>query len=182
MPSRARRLASLIDRCASPARRPVTRRRVAVGVASVLCVALLAAVARDWAATLDATDEARARTDEARATLADTDADLADTREATITDDATLADEAQGLSASQAARAEVQGTYDATQAWLAALQAQLAAATTELEASTSRVTVLQTCLAGAAEALNQAAARDTSGAAATIRDIEGVCAEAGVEL
>ena len=183
MPARAKRLADLIRQRAGTARRLVARRRrVAVGVATLICVVLLALVARDWAATVDATDETRARTDQARATLARTDAELAATREATATADDSLATEARALSDSQAARAEAQGTYDATQLWLAALQAQLATATTELEASTSRVTVLQTCLAGAARALNQAAARDTVGATTTIRDIEGVCAEAGVDL
>ncbi|HEX5945705.1 MAG TPA: hypothetical protein VFY82_05480 [Acidimicrobiales bacterium] len=158
------------------------RTRVALGVAATACLALGALAVRDWTATLDATDRTRAQTTEARVVLARTEGDLAAALESMDTADETLAAEAAALSARQAERAEAQGTADATRLWLSALQAQLASATTELEASTGRVTMLQTCLAGAAEALNQAAARDTAGAAATIRDIEGACAEAGVEM
>jgi hypothetical protein len=37
-------------------------------------------------------------------------------------------------------------------------------------------------VAGATEALNQAAAGDTGGLATTVRGIEDVCAQAGVQL
>jgi chromosome segregation ATPase len=184
------RLASLVSSVAGGARRcrgslvaglVVARRRLAVIVVLVVLV-VAGVVVRDLRATVEATDQARTDTVEARTTLAQTDDDLDAALDALAVDDEILATEAAALSARQAERAEAQGTFDATQLWLAALQAQLAAATTELEASTGRLTALQTCLAGAAEALNQAAARDTAGSAATIRGIEGSCAEAGVAL
>lgn len=185
------RLAGLASRAAGAARRSrgtpvggpaIDRRRVAVAMAVVAGVVAGVVVVRDLRATVEATDQARTDTVEARATLAQTDDDLDAALDALAVDDETLATEAAALSARQAERAEAQGTFDATQLWLAALQAQLATATTELEASTGRLTALQMCLAGAAEALNQAAARDTAGSAATIRQIEETCAEAGVAL
>ena len=182
MPGRVRQLTSRVGRRSGERPLRGRRTRVAVGVAVTACLGLGVLAVRDWTATLDVTARTRAETTEARSVLARTEGDLAGALESRDTADETLAAEAATLSARQAERTEAQGTADATQLWLSALQAQLASATTELEASTGRVTVLHTCLAGAAEALNQAAARDTAGAAATIRDIEGVCAEAGVEL
>lgn len=190
MPGSVTRLANLAAGVAGAARRRRRslgawlvgdRRRVAVCVVLVVFV-VAGVVVRDLRATVEATDQARTDTAAARATLAQTDDDLDATLDALEVDDETLATEAAALSARQAERAEAQGTFDATQLWLAALQAQLATATTELEASTGRLTALQTCLAGAAEALNQAAARDTAGSAATIREVEGTCAAAGVDL
>ena len=183
MPTRGKRLASLAQRSAALARgRGAGRRRLLVALTAVACVAVAVVVAHDWAATLDATDRTRAQQEAASDTLAQTEDDLAATLLAADADRQALAAGAAALSVHHAERADAQGTLDATQLWLAALQAQLATATTDLEASTDRLAALQACLAGAAQALNQAAARDTFGSAATVRDIEASCTEAGVEL
>ena len=84
--------------------------------------------------------------------------------------------------AREAERTQVQGSYDATALWLQGLQGQLSNANAALEASTGQLGALQTCVAGATEALNQAAAGDSGGLANTVRGIEDVCAQAGVQL
>ncbi len=158
-----------------PARR---RRRVAVAVAGA-CIAAL--VARDWVATLDTTHRADAALDEARTELVLAEDDLDAVRSAVGAHWATLDDELATLDARQAERSEAQQTVDDMSVWLATLQDQLDTATTELETSSARLVVLQDCLAGVAQALNQVAVHDAR-VAGTLRDIAGTCADAGVEL
>lgn len=180
MPGRWRHLGR---RATDRARGPLTRRRrVRLAVAAVACLVAAGLVARDWSATLGATDRAAARLDQTRAELDRTGDDLATTRARVGSRRETLGGELGTLGTRQAERADARGTLDATGLWLAALESQLAAATAELEASTGRLGSLQACLVGASRALNQAAARDTAGMAATVRAVEGVCAEAGVDL
>ena len=84
--------------------------------------------------------------------------------------------------AREAERSQSQGTYDANVLWLQGLQGALDDANAALRISAGQLGALQSCVAGATEALNQAAAGDTGGLAVTVRGIQGVCSEAGVQL
>ena len=86
--------------------------------------------------------------------------DLGTTRETVNANRITLAGAIKTRLAREAERTQVQGSYDATALWLQGLQGQLSNANAALEASTGQLGALQTCVAGATEALNQAAAGD----------------------
>lgn len=158
------------------------RRRTRVAAAAGAVALAVGFVGRDWLATRDATSEAAARSDEVQVDLDRAADDLSGTRDRVHAGEANLRGQQALLATRQAERTDAQGTADATALWLSALQDQLATATAELDASSGRLDALQVCLAGVAEALNQVAARDTGGVAATVSEIEGSCAEAGVEL
>ncbi len=95
---------------------------------------------------------------------------------------ATLGDELATLDTRRSEADAAQDTLDSTSLLLTALRAQLSEATADLEVRTTRLDALELCLVGVAEALNQAAVGDTAGLAATVRDVEGRCTEAGVDL
>jgi septal ring factor EnvC (AmiA/AmiB activator) len=158
-------------------RRAVVRVLVA---AAVLAAVVL--VGRDWLATGRATERAddslRATRRELEATRGDHDAAAAEVEALRAALEADLAT----LTTRREERAAAQGTADAATAALTDLQAQLSASTADLAASTGRLATLQRCLVGVAEALNQAAAGDTNGLGATVREIEGTCAAAGAQL
>ena len=151
-----------------------------VAVAVLLAGAVL--VGRDWLATNRATERAEDRLREVRHDLGVTSDDHA---AAVVEVEAlrdTLAADLATLTTRQGEQEAAQGAADATSAALAELQGLLAASTADLATSTDRLSTLQECLVGVAEALNQAAAGDTNGLGATMREIEGTCSAAGAEL
>lgn len=158
------------------------RRRVSVVLAGVSVLVGVALVGRDWLAVRQADDRAGV---ELRATRDDLDAARAD-HSATVAEvealRATLEAELATLALRQGETAAAQGNADAAGATLTALQGQLASSSAELAASEGRLDTLQRCLLGVAEGLNQVAVGDPRGLSVTLRDIEGVCAEAGAEL
>jgi len=159
------------------------RRRMAiVGLASVVALVGFGLMARDWNATLDATDRANDRLDRTEAKLDRTQDDLGATVEIVDANRVALAAAIRTRLAREAERSQSQGTYDANVQWLQGLQGALDDANAALVVSTGQLDALQSCVAGATEALNQAAAGDTGGLAVTVRGIQGVCAEAGVQL
>jgi chromosome segregation ATPase len=159
------------------------RRRVAVAAAAaVACLVAAGLLVRDWRSALAATDRAADRLADTRSSLHRTEGDVAEAEATADADWASLEAEVAALGARQAERSDAQGTLDAASQSLADLQAQLASANVELAASSGRLAALQRCMVGVNEALNQAGARDTAGLAATLRDIEGTCTDAGVQL
>jgi len=159
------------------------RRRLIVRVlvaAAVLTAAVL--VGRDWVVTnragARADDSLRATRHQLEVTTDDHEAAVEEVEALRATLEADLAT----LATRQEEREVAQGTADATSAALTELQGRLSASTADLAASTGRLATLQQCLVGVAEALNQAAAGDTNGLTATVREIEGTCADAGAEL
>ncbi len=158
------------------------QRKAMIGLASLAGVVGLGLMACDWNATLDATDRANDRLDRTEAELDQTRDDLTATRETVGANRLTLAGAIKTRLVREAERAWTQGTYDANALWLQARQGSLNDANANLQATTGRLEALQTCVAGATEALNQAAAGDSTGLATTVRNIEGVCAQAGVQL
>jgi hypothetical protein len=148
--------------------------------AAVLTAAVL--IGRDWLGTQRATertdDRLRVTRDELEIARGGPDAAVAEVEALRAALDAELAT----LTTRRDERAAAQGTADVTSAALTDLQGALSASTADLAASTGRLSTLQECLVGVAEALNQAAAGDTNGLARTMREIEGTCAAAGAEL
>jgi hypothetical protein len=173
-----------------PGRRMVRRARVKggrqrkaiIGLASLAGVLGLGLMACDWNATLDATDRANDRLDRTEAELGQTQDDLGAMVETLDGNRLTLAAAIKTRLAREAERTQAQGTYDANALWLQGLQGGLNDANAALQASAGQLDALQACVAGATEALNQAAAGDSGGLANTVRGIEGVCAQAGVQL
>lgn len=151
---------------------------------AVILVAVVAAglVARDWWLTARATDRAAEREAQLLMEIERTSADLADALAAVDADRGVLRAELDVLTIRQAERAEAEGALADAEVWLAALQGQLTTARAELDAGTARLSSLQTCLAGAADALNQASVGDDLGFLATVREIEHACTAAGVDL
>ena len=158
------------------------QRKAIIGLASVAGVVGLGLMACDWNATVDATDRANARLDRAEAELHQTQDDLGATVEIVAANRLTLAGAIKTRLAREAERTQSQGTYDANVLWLEGLQGALSDANVALQTSAGRLDALQACVAGATEALNQAAAGDSGGLASTVRGIDGVCAQAGVQL
>ena len=148
----------------------------------VVVVVGLGVAARVWAGTRDATERAAATLHDTRAELARTRHDV-DTASADLdAEQATLGDELATLDTRRSEADAAQDTLDSTSLLLTELRAQLSEATADLEDRTTRLDALELCLVGVAEALNQAAVGDTAGLMATVRDVEGQCAEAGVDL
>ena len=158
------------------------QRRALVGLASVAAVVGLGLVACDWNATMDATDRANDRIDRTEVRLDDTRDDLSAALETVDANRATLAEAIKTRLTREAERSQAQETYDANAVWLQAVQGNLTNANAALEASAGQLEALQACVAGATEALNAASAGDTRGLANAVRGIEGVCAQAGVQL
>jgi hypothetical protein len=158
------------------------RRRAIVGLASVAGVVGIGLMACDWNATLDATDRANERLDRTEAQLDRTRDDVGVTRQSVDANRAALAGAIKTRLVREAERSQVQGTVDATTLWLQGLQGQLDSANAALMTSAGQLGALQTCVAGATEALNAASAGDSAGMARTVRGIEGVCGQAGVQL
>ena len=162
------------------ATRPRRRVLAAVGVAAVLVGVAL--VARDWVAVHRAEQRAAAELRTTRDELDGARADRAASVEEVEALRVTLEAELATLALRQAETATAQGNAEAAGAVLTDLQGQLAASSAELAAGQGRLDTLQTCLLGVAEGLNQVAVGDPRGLSVTLRDIEGVCAEAGAEL
>jgi hypothetical protein len=158
------------------------QRKAIIGLASVAGVVSLGLMACDWNATLDATDRANDRLDRTESELHQTQDDLGATLDTVDANRLTLAGAIKTRLAREAERRQSQGTYDANVLWLQGLQGALDNANATLQTSTGQLDALQACVAGATEALNQAAAGDTGGLATTVRGIEDVCAQAGVQL
>jgi chromosome segregation ATPase len=155
---------------------------LAVAAAALACLVAAGLLVRDWRMTLAATDRAAERLHDTRTSLHRSERDL-DAAEATADASwASLVAEVDALAARRTERSDAQGTLDAASQQLGGLQAQLTAANVELAASSGRLAALQRCMLGVNEALNQAGARDTAGLARTLRDIEGTCTDAGVQL
>jgi hypothetical protein len=163
-------------------RRPGGRRVFGALVGAAVLVTAMVVAGRAWASTRDATE----RTNTA---LADTRADIRRTGdELTIAANdrdaaqATLGDRVAALASRRDERDTAQEGLDVVTLLLFQVQGQLQASQTDLFLSTARLGAFNRCLVGVAQALNQASVNDTGGLAATIRRIEGDCAEAGVEL
>ena len=155
--------------------------RVLAALAGASVLVGVALVVRDRLVVQQADDRARA---ELQATRDDLDVARAD-HSATVAEveelRATLEAELATLALRQGETATAQGNADAAGATLTDLQGQLATSSAELAASEGRLDTLQRCLLGVAEGLNQVAVGDPRGLSVTLRDIEGVCAEAGAE-
>jgi hypothetical protein len=160
------------------------RARHIVGSVVLFLVALLGVgvVVRSWFETRDETDRTDAALRDTRDELAQAGDDLATATIEFVAARTTLGGEAWTLDMRQSERDAAQDALDTTGVLLADLEAQLEAATADLADGTARLDALGRCLVGVAGALNQASVGDTSGLAATIRSIEGTCAEAGVVL
>jgi septal ring factor EnvC (AmiA/AmiB activator) len=139
-------------------------------------------VARAWFETRDATDRTVVALGDTRDELARARDDLATAKVQLEAAQTTLGGEVATLDARRSEGDAAQAALDTTNRLLADMEAQLDAATSDLEDRTARLDALDRCLVGVAEALNQAAVRDTDGMAATVRGIEGTCAEAGAVL
>ena len=158
------------------------RRRAAVGLASVVAIVGVGLMACDWNATLDATGRANDRLDRTRAQLDRTEDDLGTSNDTVRANRSTLAGAIKTRIVREAERTQAQGVYDATNLWLQGIQGSLDSANAALMASAGQLGSLQTCVAGLTEALNAASAGDTAGMARTVRGVEGVCGQAGVQL
>ena len=179
IPGRQRIGRRLVERARVPGGWP---RRAALGLASVAGVVGIGLMACDWNATLDATDQANERIDRTEARLDQTRDELGATRDTVQSNRVTLAGAIKSRIIREAERTQAQGTYDSTNLWLQAVQGNLNNANAVLVATAGQLGALQSCVGGVTEALNQAAAGDTGGMANTVRGIEGVCAQAGVQL
>ena len=163
-------------------RLPPRWRVVGAVAAGAVVLAGAGLVARDWVRTVDAAERVDRELAVERLALRDTEDHLASMVDSVDVSRATLLSERASLAARVDEREAAEGTANDAAIWLAGLKDQLASATADLDASSGRLSSLQVCLVGVSQALNQAAARDHAGLAATLREVEGSCSAAGVEL
>jgi uncharacterized protein (DUF3084 family) len=156
--------------------------RVGLAIAVVGSVLGVGFAVHAWFSTRDATNRTVAALHDRRDDLAGARDDLAAATDQLEDLQAERDGERATLGVREGERDTAQAALDTAGALLTDLRAQLDAATTDLADSTARRDAFDQCLVGIAEALNQAAVGDIGGLGATMRSIEGSCAEAGAVL
>lgn len=176
-------IAGVVRRMPVPSRPRPDGRRLAAGVIAVaVLVAGVTVASRAWFSTRDATDRTHASLAATRSDIGRTEDELATATDERLAAQSTLGDQVAALATRQDERDVAQANLDVVTLVLVRAQGELTASQTGLVQDAVRLDAFDRCLVGVAQALNQAAVSDTNGLAATIRDIEGVCAQAGVDL
>lgn len=165
-----------------PGRRLTWRRIAGAAVVALLLGVAVTVATRAWSSTREATERTRSTLADTRADIRRTESDLATATGERRAAQATLGDQVAALAARRDERDAAQADLDVVTLILAQAQAQLTASQVDLIEGAVRLDAFDRCLVGVAKALNQAAVGDTGGLAATIRGIEGDCAQAGVAL
>lgn len=159
------------------------RARAGLIAAAILLVVLVVGTTGEaWLDTRAATARTGDEISATRAELAQARNDLASATAEYDEAQSSLGDELGALVARRDESEVAHETLDAVNRALTDLEAQLAAAEADLGNRTSRLAAFDRCLVGVVEMLNQVAVSDLDGLAATLSGIDGVCAEAGVEL
>jgi septal ring factor EnvC (AmiA/AmiB activator) len=169
-------------RAAPISRRWASRRTLALLLAVAVGASCIAVATNLWlgrraeiARTIDAADATHAQ-------LRRTQDELALAREGLRTATAVLDDAQTTLATKKTERDAAAAALAAAGTKLTDLRALLARATADLNARKQQLGILDQCLLGVAQALNQAGVGDLAGLARTIGGIAGTCTQAGAAL
>jgi septal ring factor EnvC (AmiA/AmiB activator) len=151
-------------------------------LAGIVVIALGAWATQAWMERRSDIDDAVAAAHESRVEAMQTAAAVEEATATLATARVTLEAERTTLATAERDRDAVETLLRAAEQRLTELQTQLAGAKADLEARTEQLDVLNVCVLGVTEALNQAGASDRGGLARTLGRIEGTCARAGAAL